>query len=529
MCLTTCGFRATRARYSAPMTATVLVFTTLAWVTICQGADGDLMSQGSADLTEGRFSEAFEKFAREAAARPDDPEPLFFCGVASNRLGEHEEALFYFDRAKAKNFTHRDMSFERGWSLMRVGRYREAVEQLRAYEMQHPGRGQTMEFLGRAYLGMGRSGEAEVALRLAVDRDPSLEPTVKMTLALIEQKRGRPVAAAEHIQTLLTEMPEAAPSRVLRERLGRASSRLAVGAAMPEAKRWRAVFSAGFGYTDNVISASDDVPLPTDISGTDSVLGRFGALLSYDLIRDDDYTLQVGYGFSGDEYESQFDTSDYQSHSWYADYVRRLNDTTTLNFRVADQYLNIGGSSFRNAVTIRPGLTFQWRPEFNVAFAYTFTTAEYFFPVTTVATDRDGESHTGSATVSFRVPSTELSGQAGVFGTVNETDGSDYDGHVIGGFMSLAHPLPFDANVEVTYSRLAAEYDNANSFAGFAFARDDDIDVFSVELSKQIDVPRLEESSARIYLRYDLTNNESDIATFNYDQYVISGGIVIEF
>jgi tetratricopeptide (TPR) repeat protein len=96
--------RARRARYGSPFIAAVLVFATLATATVCQGADDDLMGQGSADLTEGRFSEAFAKFAKAAAARPDDPEPLFFCGVASNRLGEHEEALFYFDRAKAKDY-----------------------------------------------------------------------------------------------------------------------------------------------------------------------------------------------------------------------------------------------------------------------------------------------------------------------------------------------------------------------------------------------------------------------------------------
>ncbi len=511
-----------------PLSAMAL---TVVWLSADLSASPEsdrLVERGAAALEARDAAGALAAFDRAIAADASDPQAHLFRGAALNRLQRFDEALASLEQARRLRSANPQIDFETGWALMALQRYDEAIAALKQYNQRKPEHGQAHEFLGRCYLATGDLDSAERQMHKAIEFDPQLRPTVELSLATIEARRGEQAAAERRLRNLVTQMPAAAPSRVLRDRIGVAAPRRPVGFGPAEAKRWRLTLTSGFGYTDNVIAASDSVPLPTDVSGTDSAFGRFGAVLSYDLVREDKYHIVVGYAFGADEYEGNFDTSDYQSHYWWADYTRRLNDTTTLTFRLADEYLNIGGSSFRNAVTVRPGVVFQVTDDLAVELAYTFNTAEYY-TAPTLATDRDGHSHTGSVTTYWRLPKTDFTGRAGVYFTRSDTDGSDYDADFVAGFISVAHPLAWDVRGEVTFSHIDADYDNNNTFTGFALPRNDEINIVSVELTKPIDMPGLDEQSARVYLRYDFTDNDSDVPAFNYDQYVISGGVVVEF
>lgn len=510
-----------------PLSAVALIVVLAADLSASPESDR-LVERGVAALEAQDASAALEHFDKAVAADARDPQAHLFRGAALNRLQRFDEALASLDQARRLRSANPQIDFEAGWALMALDRYDEAIAHLQRYNERNPGHGQAHEFLGRCHFAKGDLDAAERELNKAIELDPELRPTVELSLAAIDERRGEGAAADRRLRNLVTDMPAAAPSRVLRNRLGAAAPRRPVGFQPPGAKRWHLTLTSGFGYTDNVIAASDNVPLPADVSGTDSAFGRFGAILSYDLVQEADYNIVVGYAFGADEYEGQFDTSDYKSHAWWADYTRRLNDRATLTFRLADEYLNIGGSSFRNAISVRPGLIYRVTDDLSIELAYTFNTAEYYTAPTAV-TDRDGESHTGSVTTYWRLPRTDFTGRAGVYFTRTDADGSDYDADFVAGFISLAHPLVWDVRGEVTFSHIDADYDNPNTFTGFAFARNDEINIVSVELTKPIDMPGLDEQSARVYLRYDFTENDSDVPAFNYDQYVISGGVVVEF
>jgi len=144
-------------------------------------------------------------------------------------------------------------------------------------------------------------------------------------------------------------------------------------------------------------------------------------------------------------------------------------------------------------------------------------------------TDRDGDEHNGSMTFHFDVPSTELSTSFGTWFAINDADGGDFDSNQFGFFVSVGHPLVFEIDIEATYAHIKGAYSNDNSLTAFAFPREDAIDVISVELTRPIEIDHLQGSTARLFLRYDFTNNDSNVPAFKYDQHTITGGLVVEF
>jgi hypothetical protein len=58
---------------------------------------------------------------------------------------------------------------------------------------------------------------------------------------------------------------------------------------------------------------------------------------------------------------------------------------------------------------------------------------------------------------------------------------------------------------------------------GFDFPRDDDIDIFTVQVNRSI------RDWLRAYVRYDYTRDDSNIPFYKFDQDVVFGGLIISF
>ncbi len=480
-----------------------------------------LVRQGAEALARGEFDPALQRFREAAHADPNDAQAVFFQGVALNRLGRSGEAVETLRRAEAMGSTHADLDFELGWALLRTGEPEAAIERLLRYEQNHPGRGQTSEFLGRAYLATGDLDAAERELNRAIERDPSLEPTASLALASVASRRGDERAARRRLASISRRAPQSPLGSVLR-RYG-----LEQPTPLPTAdKPWRLSLSVGAGWNDNVVAVPDGAALPADITDRGSAFGAFGADFAYEVFRTEDDIVTLGYLFASTIYEDSLDEADLLDHYWYADYQRRLTEDWFASMRISNQYTNIGGNSFRNAVTLRPAVSHRFCDWFTAELAYAFSTNEYFFP-TSAAADRDGETHAIAITGYFSIPETELTGRVGYSHGFYATDGSDFDKDSDTVFIGLAHPLPWDFHLSVYYSHVFDDYDNPNSFSEAGVTRDDDIDAVSVELTRP--VPFFGDLNARAYFRYDYINDDSNIAEFDYEQNIYSFGMTVDF
>src|SRR5258706_11846112 len=175
-----------------------------------------LIDAGIEQLKAGRPENALKSFTEATREDPKDAEAPFFAGVALNRLGRAEEALAQLTRAKELGSTHPDLPFEMGWSLLTLRRWDEAIEQLKRYEATNPGRGQTSEFLGRAYLALGKYPQADAAFTEALNRDPDLLPTVSVYRALLRERQGVEAAARDESSTLFRAAPNSPFRQLLR-------------------------------------------------------------------------------------------------------------------------------------------------------------------------------------------------------------------------------------------------------------------------------------------------------------------------
>lgn len=166
-----------------------------------------------------KVNEALKKSTDALKANPTDQQALLTQGAALNRLGRHAEALFKLAHASKMGSAHPALAFETGWSLLRLGIYREAIAWLENYEESSPGLGQTSEFIGRAHLFMNELDKADAKFKEALKRDPKLASTTRFHQAILETLRNNPQAASNHIDTLLKEAPNSPIAQLFKNAL----------------------------------------------------------------------------------------------------------------------------------------------------------------------------------------------------------------------------------------------------------------------------------------------------------------------
>jgi tetratricopeptide (TPR) repeat protein len=483
-------------------------------------ASRELVQQGLADMQARRYEAALQKFEEAARADPADARTVyFFQGAALNRLGRQEEALARLERAVQMGSPHPELPFELGWALLGVGRWRDAIPQLERAELQSPGRGQTSEFLGRAYLALGDLTRAEQYLEEALRRDPGLAPTVRLALAAVAARRGDQAAVRAQAQRLQLEAPDSPIARRLQE------AAPLVPPAPAAAKPWQVVVSLSGGYNSNVIALGDTIPLPSDISQKHAYFARGTLGASYDWRLGARDSLTAGYNAQIDLY-ADLSEANFLDQVWYLDYRHAFTSDLAAALRVSDNFSLLDGDAFRNQVGIRPAVGYRISSWSLLELHYALGINDYYVDDVPPVQDRDGLGHQVGLTWFAAIPGTQLLLRAGAFYGRYEADGADFDFDSIGLFVGLNVPLFWQIVADVSYIHLFDRYDNPNSLAGptgFGFKRDDDGDFFSVQLTR----PILDWLS--VYVRYDYSRNDSNVPFYEYDQHVVSSGVVARF
>jgi tetratricopeptide (TPR) repeat protein len=482
-------------------------------------ASRELVRQGLAEMQARRYEAALQKFEEAAQADPADARTVFFFqGAALNRLGRHAEALARLERAAQMGSPHPELDFETGWALLRVQRWRDAIAQLERAEQRRPGRGQTSEFLGRAYLGLGDLARAEALLQEALRRDPRLAPTVRLALASIAAQRGD----REGVRAQAERLQQEAPDSPIARRLQEAAALVTVPPAAP--KPWQVVVSLSGGYNSNVIFLGDSIPLPTDISQKHAYFARATLGASYDWRLGARDSLTAGYGGQIDLY-ADIPEANFLDQVWFLDYRHAFTTDLAAALRVSDQFSLLDGDPFRNQVAARPAVGYRVTPWSLAELHYAFAANDYYVDTPAVL-NRDGLGHQVGLTWFAAIPGTRLLLRAGAFYTRYEAEGADFDADSVGLFVGLNYPLFWQIIADVSYVHLFDRYDNPNSFAGptgFGFEREDDGDFVGVQLSRPI-LPWLS-----VYARYDYSRNDSNVPFYEYDQHVVSSGLVARF
>lgn len=495
---------------------------TLVSVAQASSRSAQLTGEGADALAAGRFEEALAKFEAGVEADRSDAEVVFFQGVALNRLSRFTEALGSLQAAAERGCDHSDLGFETGWCLVHLERWAEAAGALERFERAHPGRGQTSEFLGRAYLGLGRQKDAETSLHEALRRDPGLLPTVSLYLARIEERRRHPDASHEYLHALITDAPDSRTARELRGEMARlALPDSARGAAQ---RPWHLALAVGGGYNSNVVTLNDDLLLPSDISRRHAAFGQLGASGSYEWRLGDADTLGAGYAFQWIAYDG-FSVADLMDHTWQLEFRHRFSERFSASLRASDEFTQIGGDSFRNQATLAATLSCQLASWNLAELSYTFGNSDYMFPVFP-AQDRDARSHSVALVERLTLPRTKLELTAAGFALWNGADGRDNDGTAIGYRVALRHPLFWKISAEAAYGMTFDRSENSISITGpDGISHRRKVDTHSV--SAQLSRPLTDWLNA--YARYNYNRADGNLRFFEYGQHIFAAGLLVQY
>jgi len=516
------GFSVTHAHWCRIVVA-ILAVSWFSTPALASSASAERIETGYEALVAGREAEALAAFDEAVAADPADSEAHFYRGLTLNRLGRFDEADAALQQAARRGYPSDELLFERGWAAMGRENWRQAIDLLQRYERAAPGRGQTAEFLGRSYLGLGNTDKARQWLNEAVDRQPDLQPTVELYLMSAAAEEGEAAEAAARLRRLSGFTGDSPVTDALRRYLPDQADVVLT----PDEKRWRLRVTVGGGWNDNVLAVADGLALPGDVTSRDAWFARIGVAGAYDLLVGERDRLVVGYGLDTLFHEQELNDADLIDQQWYALYQRRLSDRWTASVQLADDYTIIGGDSFRNQISLRPAVQARLSPYFSAELSYRAAFSEYYFDTTAVL-DRDSDTHSFGLTFNYDLPKTQLSTQAGLQYTINNADGDDFDFNSTAVFISLSHPLVFQVDATVGWTHVFQDYRNDNSLTGFTAERDDDVDIISVSLTRPVDLG-LRDARAQVYLRFDHVINQSNIPVFDYDQSVIAAGVMVDF
>jgi len=477
-----------------------------------------LTRRGLDHLEATRYRDAIESFNAAVRSDPKDLRPVFFQGVALNRLGAYGQALALLARVEKLGLQHTDLDFEIGWSLMGLRQPRACVQRLERFERSSPGRAQASEFLGRCHLMLGDYDRAEAAFDEAVKRDPRLKGTVDLSMAALEQARKRPQAMRDRLNS--AAQSDTQTGRALRELL--APPPAPPAALVPKPFRFGVAFSAG--YNDNVIGLGSTIPLPTDISSKAAWFARTNLTGSYSYALTDRTAATLGAAILFDRYD-RLHAADLNDMFVYGDLVHRVSDGLGFSFRLSDEYTVLGGRRFRNLLTLRPAVSFRLTERSVTEFAFAHAKNDYVGNVPIVFS-RDGDSSAATVTHLFQVPNTKWSGALSASYTQYRAEGNDFTFDAYGATGSVRYDFTERLSGVVGFGYTGYDYANPNSLsppAGFAFARDDNQTLVFVQLVGPL------AGGWRWFIQGQKVRNRSNIVFYDYRQGTASAGVAADF
>jgi tetratricopeptide (TPR) repeat protein len=490
----------------------------------------ELLDQGSGQLAEGNFEQALATFDAAAREDPADPEAPFFAGVTLNRLGRADQALDRLARAESLGLNHPDMPFEKGWSLLMLRRWEPAVEQLTRYDAANPTRGQTSEFLGRAYLALGKYDQADAAFAEALRRDPDLAPTVRVYRALLHQRRGDETAARDELAGLLRGAPDSITGRVVRANLD-----VSPGRSSAAQRPWDLGLSLGMGYNSDARGISFVRPRNQErVPEEGSAFARIrldGAYYPIAAARD---RLTLGYQLQADFYAEQRNDPDLLDQYVYVEHWHALGDKFSATLRLSENYTLLGEDGYRNQLAAHAGLGWRVRPHLFVEGAYTYAYNDYLYDIRAqqnpplsdqdvAALNADANVHTLTISAVYDLPKVRARIRGGYVHTWNLASGVEFDYHSDALFAGLTIALPWEIAADLFYVRNFDRYEHESRTVIPPVKRSDDIDGFTVRLTRAF-TPH-----ASAYVEYNYNHDNSNIDGYDIDQHVVSAGLAWRF
>ncbi|MEW6218414.1 MAG: tetratricopeptide repeat protein [Thermodesulfobacteriota bacterium] len=158
----------------------------------------------------GRPEEAFVAFTEAARLDPENEMALQGLTAHHGSRQEHERSLAYAERSVALSPGSPAAWSNKGYALLKLGRYAEAAEALETAVRLQPDRSNSLINLGEAFLRQGQLGQAITTLEKAIRVAPAA-PDARLFAAQAYAASGQLGPAAQHLTALTEITPGFAP------------------------------------------------------------------------------------------------------------------------------------------------------------------------------------------------------------------------------------------------------------------------------------------------------------------------------
>jgi len=481
-----------------------------------------MMGKAQDHLKQGNLAEA-ERISRLLVdADPEAGEAHAILGAALYGQGKIDDAVIACEHGLEVAGNDPKIAFVLARCYLARDENSKAVRMMRIVAAAEPEGDHVQDWLGAAYLADKQFLAAYRAFRRSEPQTEERRQSIELQKAVALARMGWTGHAANRFEALQTLEPRnptiELADQMLQQLDGMEQDR--------KDKPWDALIRIGLRYDDNpaVVPTTNVFGLAglDDESAGAGITARF----NYQLYSSDKQQVTASYSFFQTLY-FEADDSDVQNHrlSVSASHRDIWGDLPwQAGLTIGGGYTLINNDSFLGQLDVTPSLTL-------VLTDWTSTTVYVGYQALNflgqaaldgTARDRDSDDLSLGVTQQFQLPWNDIVMSLGYRYNMNWADGADFDnrGHRLQ--WSVTSPLPvLDMSLTLVGYVTFRDYDHVDTIA--TVRRDDEEYGLSVVLALPI------QEQVTVLFEYNLTRNDSNIATNDYERNVYQVGVEFRF
>ena len=472
----------------------------------------NLIEKGIAEYHAENYEEAIEALTKAREEQPGSAQVAYYLGLAYKQEGKSAEAVKYLRDAVTLSPAVTEAYRELIESLYYLGELKEAGEWIAKAEQEGADPSRVAFLKGLVLAKEGSNQEAIASFQKAKGLDESLRQSADFQIAVLYAKERRLSEAKESFKAVIAVDPSSEVAAFAREYESRIGT-------LERYEAWKFTAGVAYQYDDNVVLKPSAAIPGVIITGDKSsaVLGTFR--MDYTPILRGPWLLNGRVDFYSDTYFST------HSHDIIAPtitvspgYMFR-NGAVTLP--VLFSYIWLHEREYESVFSAKPTLSVMLRPGHIGQLSAGYARREMLQPELDPDENRDGDIY--SAAAGYIHP---FSGDKGVISLRYEfsrdiTEGKNWDN--TGNRIDLGLLLPLAEEIRLALAGEAYLQDYKDTHSVFGVKRRDRTYFGSAGIIWDVI------KSVSLNIQYSHTRADSNIAIYEYDRNIYTGGIEYRF
>lgn len=472
----------------------------------------DFVREGDAALAARDYALAQAMYETALGEAPEDSGALTGLGIVRCRLGDYAWGLELLLEARDRGAGN---PLEIGRAYYMLERPLDGIDPLREHAGAHPDDAEGWQLLGLCLEhepdDEGAAGAFERSLELGAP-NPDL---VLYHLARVYRRLGRDASGTT--TRLQEEHPRSPYTRIVQEERQPDLDPWARIRRGGGERPWYASATLQAQFDTNPLALGEDAVVPPNLLDRETwgLLAALGGGVRFDPTDELRLGADVRHVNLSRDGLSKFDLETYQA-SVSADW--RIDDEWGAGLRLTGRRVDQGGREVLDEWSAAPWATLREAYWTRTRVEFSWTNQEFFFDALPGVLDPDQQVWSVTAQQEMFVPGTSLALVVGYAGSRRVGDGSEYDSWAHGGFLRAAHPVVWEIRAIAGVSYTRARYESASVRDASPSKRRDEI----VTVTARLERPVTEWMT--LHAQWTLTDNESNLGTYDYDQNVWAVG-----